>query len=82
MISANDPYSFLPMDDCLIGTMLHELTHNVRSPHDTLFYAQLDKLQDEYDKLRATGYDGEGFYSEGRAMGALILESTSTAHFL
>ena len=25
---ANDPHSFLPLEDMLIGTMLHELSHN------------------------------------------------------
>lgn len=27
---ANDPNSFLPLEEELIGTMLHELTHNHR----------------------------------------------------
>ncbi len=30
---ARDPDSFLPYDNVL-GTMLHELVHNVRGPHD------------------------------------------------
>jgi hypothetical protein len=30
---AKDPLSLLPYEDVL-GTMLHELVHNVRGPHD------------------------------------------------
>ncbi|GAA5894594.1 hypothetical protein JCM8208_006281 [Rhodotorula glutinis] len=65
----HDPSSFLPLDDSLIGTMLHELTHNVRGPHDDVFFKQLDALQDEYDELRAKGYSGEGFLGDGRRVG-------------
>ncbi|BGP47247.1 hypothetical protein JCM10450v2_003099 [Rhodotorula kratochvilovae] len=53
---AHDPHSFLPLEDSLLGTMLHELTHNVRGPHDDLFFKQLDALQDEFDKVQKTGY--------------------------
>jgi hypothetical protein len=49
--------------------MLHELTHNVHGPHDDRFYAFLDKLTDEYDALRKTGYSGEGFLSDGYRVG-------------
>ena len=65
----HDPSSFLPLEDSLIGTMLHELTHNVRGPHDDVFFKQLDALQDEYDDLRAKGYSGEGFLGDGRRVG-------------
>ena len=30
--------------DCVLGTMLHELAHNIRGPHDTQFYKLLDEL--------------------------------------
>lgn len=40
--------SFYPMSD-LIGTMLHELTHNVHGPHDAKFYALLDELRTKYE---------------------------------
>ncbi|GAA5948816.1 hypothetical protein JCM10213_008693 [Rhodosporidiobolus nylandii] len=65
----DDPYSFLPLEDSLIGTMLHELTHNRRGPHDDLFFKILDGLQDEYDALRKSGYSGEGFLGRGRRVG-------------
>lgn len=85
---AHDPHSFLSLDDSLIGTMLHELTHNVRGPHvsrflsashltpltsrrlqDDIFYKQLDDLWVEYDALRASGYEGEGFLGRGTRVG-------------
>ncbi|KPV77489.1 uncharacterized protein RHOBADRAFT_12115 [Rhodotorula graminis WP1] len=65
----HDPSSFLPLEDSLIGTMLHELVHNVRGPHDDIFFKKLDALQDEYDELRAKGYSGEGFLGDGRRVG-------------
>ncbi|ORY66933.1 WLM domain-domain-containing protein [Leucosporidium creatinivorum] len=66
---AHDPHSFLSLDDSLVGTMLHELTHNVRGPHDDIFYKQLDALWTEYDALRASGYEGEGFLGRGTRVG-------------
>lgn len=38
-----DEFRFLPWES-LIGTMLHELTHNVFGPHDQRFYSKLDEL--------------------------------------
>lgn len=40
--------TFYPMSD-LIGTLLHELTHNVHGPHDARFYALLDELRRKYE---------------------------------
>ncbi|GAA5955813.1 hypothetical protein JCM21900_001722 [Sporobolomyces salmonicolor] len=67
--SALDPHSFLPLEESLIGTMLHELTHNVRGPHDDIFFKHLDRLWQEYDALRTTGYEGEGFLGRGTRVG-------------
>ena len=39
---------FLDFND-LLGTMLHELVHISRSPHDAVFYKLLDELWDEYE---------------------------------
>ncbi|CAR29301.1 hypothetical protein ZYGR_0Z02240 [Zygosaccharomyces rouxii] len=39
----NDEFRFLPMES-IMGTMLHELTHNLHGPHDNRFYAKLDDL--------------------------------------
>ena len=35
--------TFLPYES-LLGTMLHELVHNVRGPHDAVFYKLLDEI--------------------------------------
>lgn len=41
-------HDFLDFND-LLGTMLHELVHIARSPHDAFFYNLLDELWDEYE---------------------------------
>jgi len=64
-----DRTSFLPLERQLVGTLLHEFTHNVHGPHNKNFYALLDKLQDEYGVLRTSGYSGEGFHSVGKRLG-------------
>ncbi|KAF9139360.1 hypothetical protein BGX30_008055 [Mortierella sp. GBA39] len=64
----NDENTFLPWED-ILGTMLHELAHNIRGPHDQQFYKALDDLNDEYDKVVASGYTGEGFDTAGRRLG-------------
>lgn len=66
---ASNERSFLPMES-IIGTMLHELTHNKYGPHNQTFYKFLDGLQEEFDKLLMSGYTGEGFYSKGHVVGA------------
>jgi DNA-dependent metalloprotease WSS1 len=40
--------------------MLHELTHNVRGPHDALFYEKLDELTAECEELITKGIVGSG----------------------
>ncbi|KAI3653639.1 hypothetical protein MP228_001586 [Amoeboaphelidium protococcarum] len=39
----------------LIGTTLHELTHNVHSAHDDKFYRYLDELYTEWEMLTMSG---------------------------
>lgn len=65
----SDETRFLPWEE-IIGTMLHELAHNIRGPHDAQFYKVLDDLNDEYDNVVASGYMGEGFDSPGHRLGA------------
>lgn len=51
LIRLRPPYSensFYPMSD-LVGTLLHELAHNVHGPHDAKFYALLDELRAKYE---------------------------------
>lgn len=61
--------AFFPMSD-LIGTFLHELTHNVHGPHDAKFYALLDELRNKYE----TGALSSGSYrcEENRLGGAYV----------
>lgn len=57
------------MQQDLIPTMLHELTHFVRGPHDDIFNKILDGLQDEFDALQRKGYTGDGFDVAGTRLG-------------
>jgi hypothetical protein len=66
--SPADESTFLPFDD-LLGTLLHELVHIVRGPHDVQFYKLLEELNTELDELISAGYKGEGFYSQGKQLG-------------
>lgn len=69
---------FLPLGD-IIGTFLHELTHNLYGPHDSKFYNYLDGLKERYELIQyggaskgyvceeeklGRGYNGGGFVSE------------------
>ncbi|KAI5835925.1 WLM-domain-containing protein [Schizophyllum commune Tattone D] len=67
---AANPSTFYDLE-FVMGTMLHELTHNHRGPHDEVFYRYLDGLEDEYAALKRSGYAGEGFYSRGRVLGGV-----------
>ena len=74
---AHDKNTFLPLEEELVGTMLHEFTHNEHGPHDVKFYKLLDGLNDEYDALRASGYSGEGFLGNGTAVGVGVSHNLS-----
>ena len=74
---AHDKNTFLPLEEELVGTMLHEFTHNEHGPHDAKFYKFLDGLNDEYDALRASGYSGEGFLGNGTAVGMGVSHNLS-----
>lgn len=54
-----DENTFLPYED-LLGTMLHELTHNVHGPHNAAFYKLLDEIREECEELMARGISGTG----------------------
>ncbi|KAI0347974.1 WLM-domain-containing protein [Trametopsis cervina] len=68
---AHAPDTFFD-EDSVIRTMLHELTHNVHGPHDEKFYKFLSELEDEYDALKQSGYDGDGFHSKGQRLGQFV----------
>lgn len=60
--------SFLPMTD-IIGTMLHELTHNLVGPHNADFYRHLDRLQDRFDQVRYQPDLVKGYVCEENKLG-------------
>lgn len=64
----NNPDLFLPLEE-VVDTMLHELSHNVWSDHDSNFHALWEELRDEHETLVRKGYSGEGFLGEGRKLG-------------
>ncbi|CAO1624691.1 unnamed protein product [Jaminaea pallidilutea] len=62
--------AFLPEDD-VVYTMLHELTHNVRGPHDDEFFRILKGLEEDWYELRRKGsLPGQGFWTPGNLLGA------------
>jgi WLM domain len=63
-----DERQFLPQE-AVLETMLHELTHIVRGPHDATFFKILETLKREQESLMMKGYTGEGFLSTGRQLG-------------
>ncbi|CEP12141.1 hypothetical protein [Parasitella parasitica] len=65
----HDETQFLEYEE-ILGTLLHEMAHIVRGPHDEKFYKLLDELRQETEILMASGYKGEGFYSDGQRLGS------------
>lgn len=59
---------FYPMCD-IIGTFLHELSHNVHGPHDEKFYSLLDKLKAEYDQSRSKSASSTDYRCEQQKLG-------------
>ena len=65
---AGDERQLLPLEQ-VVDTMLHELCHIVRGPHDEIFHNLWNTLRDEHEALIRKGYTGEGFLSTGRKLG-------------
>lgn len=61
---------FIPYE-ALVGTMLHELTHNEHGPHDAKFYKLLDEITKECEDLMVKGISGtgQGFDAPGTRLG-------------
>ncbi|KAJ2776901.1 hypothetical protein H4R18_005428 [Coemansia javaensis] len=76
--AAADDARLLAFGDVL-GTLLHELAHIERGPHDAAFYALLDTLTAEAEALMARGYAGDGFLTPGRALGAAAAAAAASA---
>ncbi|GME81618.1 unnamed protein product [Ambrosiozyma monospora] len=66
---AFDTGNFYPLEE-LIGTMLHELTHNRFGPHDEKFYGLLDELKMKFEEMQIGGsYGVTGYISEQNKLG-------------
>lgn len=66
------PYNDLDFidEESIVETMLHELAHNLRGPHDEIFFQHLETLTQEYHDLRSNKtLPGLGFMSTGRTLG-------------
>ncbi|KAG1461026.1 hypothetical protein G6F46_005118 [Rhizopus delemar] len=72
-----DDSQFLEYND-ILGTLLHEMAHIVRGPHDEQFYKVLEELRTETENLMASGYVGEGFHSKGHQLGSSLLNPTNS----
>lgn len=74
-----DEYKFLPIES-IMGTMLHELTHNLYGPHDRKFYEKLDQLSGRQWTIEQMGlYDsflGTGKRLGSKPMGSIIIGKT------
>jgi hypothetical protein len=62
----------LPIND-LVGTMLHELTHNTCGPHDAKFYKKLEEYIEKQESFMRQGINGKSilspFAGNGKAIG-------------
>ncbi|CAX42815.1 uncharacterized protein yhr134w homologue, putative [Candida dubliniensis CD36] len=67
--------SFLPMGD-IVGTLLHELTHNVYSAHDNKFYKFLDKLKSRYDDIHCRGAKTKYLCEENKVGRGVLLSGS------
>ena len=66
----------------VLGTLLHELTHNKFGPHSAEFYDFLDNLWTEAEELMSKGIKGAGksvesFAGKGNSLGGLSMRLAS-----
>ncbi|KQK19194.1 DNA-dependent metalloprotease WSS1 [Brachypodium distachyon] len=71
---AGRDYDFIPYEEVL-DTMLHELAHIARGPHDAQFYKLWDELRKECEELVSKGITGpgQGFDGTGRRLGGFSI---------
>lgn len=67
----NDEFQFLSRES-ILGTMLHELTHNLFGPHDKKFYDKLDELNSRQWVFEQQGLF-DTFLGHGRKLGGIGL---------
>jgi hypothetical protein len=66
-------------EQSIIETMLHELAHNLRGPHDEIFFSHLERLTEEWYELRSSGrLAGQGFFVPGTVLGGSTLNPHSS----
>lgn len=65
-----DKDQFLPLGS-LLGTMLHELTHNIIGPHNEQFHKFTKDMVSELEDMMAKGFTGSGFFSAGKRLGVV-----------
>ncbi|KAH3680384.1 hypothetical protein WICMUC_000315 [Wickerhamomyces mucosus] len=63
-----DDNVFLSRDE-ILGTMLHELTHNLHGKHDEIFFAKLNELISIQEVNMMKGIMGLTFYGHGDRLG-------------
>lgn len=59
---------FYPLGD-IIGTMLHELTHNLYGPHDAKFYKFLDGLKKDFENIQYGTLAKSNYVCEEQTLG-------------
>lgn len=59
---------FYPLGD-IIGTMLHELTHNIYGPHDAKFYKFLDGLKKDFENIQYGALAKSNYVCEEQTLG-------------
>ncbi|KAJ1258373.1 hypothetical protein BS78_10G070400 [Paspalum vaginatum] len=71
---AGRDHDFIPYEEVL-DTMLHELCHNDRGPHDMQFYKLWDELRKECEEFVSKGITGtgQGFDGSGRRLGGFTV---------
>lgn len=60
---------FYPLGD-IIGTMLHELTHNIYGPHDAKFYKFLDGLKKDFENIQYGSLAKTNYVCEEQTLGS------------
>lgn len=73
----SNPKSFLPIGD-IIGTMLHELTHNIHGPHNDKFYKFLDKLKDRFEQIQYNPSSVKNYICEENKLGGSARDLTKS----
>lgn len=70
---------FIPFTE-IVGTFLHELTHNIHGPHDEKFYEFLNKLKSRFEDMQYNNIAGnDGYRCEEQKLGGNSLNMGYTS---